>query len=119
ATDPDAAGTDGVHFGAGLHRPANRNLTPRRRAAGWAIAIGGLPLLTLALTHVRSSFSLPGDLMAYLLVVIAAATTGGMGPALVSALAGSLAANYYFTPPIHTFTIDQAGNAVSIAAFIA
>jgi two-component system sensor histidine kinase KdpD len=119
ATDPEAAGTDAVRLVPGVHRRGRSNLTAPRRTAGWAIAVLGVPLLTLALTHARSGFSLPGDMMAYLLVVLAAATTGGMGPALVSALGGSLAANWYFTPPIHTFTIEDAGNVVALIAFVA
>jgi two-component system sensor histidine kinase KdpD len=90
-----------------------------RRIAGWALALGGVPLLTLALVPIRHSFSLPGDLMAYLLVVLVAATIGGLGPAVVAAVGSSLASNWFFTPPFHTFAIADAANVVALVVFVA
>ena len=35
-----------------------------------------------------------------------------------SAIAGSLLLNYYFTPPIHQFTIAEANNALALGIFV-
>lgn len=93
-------------------------LTPRRLLTGWLVAIAGIPLVTLVLAHLRHHVSLPGDLMVYLLVVVAAAAIGGLGPAIFSAVTGSLAANWFFTPPRHTLTISENGNIIALVVFV-
>jgi two-component system sensor histidine kinase KdpD len=45
------------------------------------------------------------------------ALVGGFIPALLEAAAGSLLLNWYFTPPIHRFTIADANNAWAIGVF--
>src|SRR6266705_6833166 len=40
--------------------------------------------------------------------VIAVALLGGLVPAVVEAIAGWLLLNFYFTPPVHKFTIAEA-----------
>lgn len=52
--------------------------------------------------------------MVYLLPVLAAAIYGGLRPGLVAAVASTLAYNYYFTAPIHTFAIDSAVDIVTV-----
>src|SRR6201999_3856361 len=44
---------------------------------------------------------------------------GGFAPALLTAIAGSLLLNYFFTPPIHQWTIAEANNALAIGVFVA
>jgi two-component system sensor histidine kinase KdpD len=107
-----------VRFGFGAARRAT-TLARRRRVAGWALAVGGVPLLTVALVPIRHSFTLPGDLMAYLLVVLVAATVGGLGPAVVAAVGSSLASNWFFTPPFRTFAVADAANVVALVVFVA
>ncbi|WP_212824531.1 sensor histidine kinase KdpD [Catellatospora sp. TT07R-123] len=93
-------------------------LSARRRAAGYALALAGLPLLTLALYALRGSLSLASDILLYLASVIAVALVGGLWPALVAAVLGSLLLNYFFTPPVHTFTIARRENALALAVFV-
>jgi two-component system, OmpR family, sensor histidine kinase KdpD len=47
------------------------------------------------------------------------ALTGGFLPAVIAAIISSLLLNYYFTPPIHSWTISQANNALALGVFIA
>jgi two-component system sensor histidine kinase KdpD len=54
----------------------------------------------------------------FLVAVVAVALVGGLVPAVLAALEGSLFLNYYFTPPIHTFTISDPNNALAIAVFL-
>jgi two-component system sensor histidine kinase KdpD len=41
-----------------------------------------------------------------------------MAPALVAAVAGFLAVNWFFTPPIHTWTIAERENVLALAAYL-
>ncbi|QXC59792.1 sensor histidine kinase KdpD [Aquihabitans sp. G128] len=93
-------------------------LSARRRSTGWAIALLGVPLLTAVLVPFRPDVALSADLMAFLMLVVAAATIGGIGPGLFAAVAGSLALNWFLTEPIHTFTIADAENAVGLGGFL-
>ena len=43
---------------------------------------------------------------------------GGMWPGLVGSVAASLIVNWFFTPPIHTWTIAEAENVVALFVFI-
>jgi two-component system sensor histidine kinase KdpD len=95
------------------------SLSLRRRLQGAGLAAVLLPVLTFALSRLRSDLNLPSDILLYLAVVIVVALTGGLWPALGAAVVGSLLLNYYFTPPIHTFTISDKNNALALAVFIA
>jgi two-component system, OmpR family, sensor histidine kinase KdpD len=94
-------------------------ITPRRQLLGFALAAVLAPALTLVLSLSRSSLNLTTDMLAFLVAVIAVALTGGFLPALLEAVAGSLLLNYYFTPPIHQFTIAEANNVVALVVFVA
>ncbi|WP_035849102.1 sensor histidine kinase [Kitasatospora azatica] len=89
-----------------------------RAIAGWLIGVAGPPLLALLLTHVHGP-GLPTDMLLFLSVTVCAALVGGLFPAIASALVGSTALNYYFTPPIHTLTISDSQNIVAVAIFTA
>ncbi len=54
----------------------------------------------------------------YLLPVIATATLFGLRPSLVASLAAALAYNFFFLPPIHTFTISDPQNVVTLLVLI-
>jgi two-component system sensor histidine kinase KdpD len=91
----------------------------RRRLAGVVLAVVGLPLLTLVLAVVRHRLSLTDDLLIYLLAVVALAVIGGFWPALLAAVAASVLLNWYFTPPLHTWTIDLPQNLLALLLFVA
>ncbi|HEX3426485.1 MAG TPA: ATP-binding protein [Acidimicrobiales bacterium] len=94
------------------------HLPPRRQMLGWAIAGIGLPALTVALVHLRHEVTLPGDLLLFLALTVAVATAGGPWPGLGAALAADLVANWYFIPPLHTFSIGDADNVVALIVFL-
>ena len=54
----------------------------------------------------------------YLLFVVVVSATGGTVPALVAAVAGFLAVNWYFTPPIHEWTIAEGENVVALIVYL-
>jgi two-component system sensor histidine kinase KdpD len=106
-------------MGRGRALPRMRGtLSRRRRIRGFALALVLPPLLTAALVHQRDSLNLVSDVLLFLLVVVAVAIVGGWLPAMVAAVGGSLLLNYYFTPPLHTFTISEANNALALAVFV-
>jgi two-component system, OmpR family, sensor histidine kinase KdpD len=94
-------------------------LSARRRLQGAVLALVALPLLTFGLSQLRSGLNLPSDILLYLAVVILVALVGGMWPAIGAAILASLLLNYYFTPPLYTFTISDRNNAFALLFFIA
>jgi two-component system, OmpR family, sensor histidine kinase KdpD len=98
-------------------RPAA--LPQRRVAIGFGLAVAGPLLLTLALSQVREDFELPSVLLLSLLLVVAVAAIGGIYPALLAAVGGFLLVNWYFTPPLYTFTIADGENILALAVFLA
>jgi two-component system sensor histidine kinase KdpD len=102
------------------HLPRRRgvHVAPRRRVIAWALTLAGLPMATGALTQLRDDVGLPTVIALYLLFVVVTSAIGGTAPALVAALAGFLAVNWYFTPPIHTWTIAEGQNVVALIAYL-
>ena len=93
-------------------------LAPRRVAWGWLLAVAGVPALTLVLAQLRGQIGLPTVLLSFLALVVTTATVGGTLPALAAAVLAFLSANYYFTPPIYTWTIAEGENVVALLVFL-
>jgi two-component system sensor histidine kinase KdpD len=91
----------------------------RRRLAGYALAVLLAPLLTLFLASQRNGLNLTSDVLFFLVAVIAVALVGGFVPAVLEAIAGSMLLNYYFTPPIHKWSIAEANNWLALGIFVA
>ncbi|WP_406038394.1 DUF4118 domain-containing protein [Micromonospora sp. NBC_00898] len=92
-------------------------LSRRRRLLGFALAGLGMPLLTLLLWALPD-LSLTNDILLFLAGVVGVALVGGMWPALVAALVGSLLLNWFFTPPFYTLTIAEADNLLALGVFV-
>jgi two-component system, OmpR family, sensor histidine kinase KdpD len=93
-------------------------ISARRRLLALLLAVVLLPLVTVVLAQLRSSLSLPSELLIYLMIVVAVAAVGGFVPAFLTAVAGFLLANYFFTPPLYTFTIAEDDNLVALIVFV-
>ena len=89
----------------------------RRQLAGGAIAVIGLPALTAVLSAFRSP-DLSDDLLIYLVLVVAATVVGGFWPGVFAAVAACLLLNWYFTQPLHTFTIAEPRNLLALVLFV-
>ncbi|BCJ75136.1 sensor histidine kinase [Catellatospora sp. IY07-71] len=98
-------------------RPAGSALSAHRRAAGFALTALGLPLLTLVLYEL-GDLTLGTDILLFLAAVVAVALVGGMWPAILAALGGSALLNYFFTPPVRTWTIAENENLLALAVFV-
>ena len=90
----------------------------RRALTGMLAAAVGLPLLTLLLALARHHLSLTDDLLIYLVAVVALAVIGGFWPAVLGAASAFLLLNWYFTPPLHTFTVDKPDNLLALLLFV-
>jgi two-component system sensor histidine kinase KdpD len=109
-----------AQMGRGRGLPRRRGaITRRRKVAGYVLAAALLPVLTVLLAILRNDLNLTSDVLLYLTAVVLVALTGGFAPAVLTAIAGSLLLNYYFTPPIHEFTISEANNTLALGVFVA
>jgi two-component system sensor histidine kinase KdpD len=116
--------------GTGAGRPAGRlagwrrraawtgAINTRRRLAGVALALIGLPLLTLLLVASQDHLNFADDLLVFLLAVVTVTVIGGFWPAVLAAVAACLLLNWYLTPPLHTFTIGEPRNLLALVLFV-
>ncbi|GAA2586048.1 sensor histidine kinase KdpD [Actinomadura fulvescens] len=105
--------------GRGLVQVAGSPLSVRRRACGWALALLAPTLATFALKAGGAHPGLSTDVLLFLALTVAVALVGGLWPAVAAAVAGFLLLNWFFTPPLHTFTIAEPENALTLAVFVA
>jgi two-component system, OmpR family, sensor histidine kinase KdpD len=101
-----------------VERRKERGIDLRRQLAGAALAVAGLPALTALLAASRGHLNLSDDLLIYLVAVVAVTVVGGFWPAVFAAVAASLLLNWYFTEPLHTFTIAEPKNLLALVLFV-
>jgi two-component system, OmpR family, sensor histidine kinase KdpD len=105
--------------GRGLAKAAGSALSVRRVTTGWVLAVLGPPLLAAVLSRFRHQIVLTSDLLLFLALAIGVALAGGLWPAIAAAIAGFLLLNWFFTPPLHTFTVAQPQNTFALLVFVA
>jgi len=93
-------------------------LSPRRQVAGAVLAVVGLPSLTAVLNAVQPHLNLSDDLLIYLVAVVAVTVIGGFWPAVAAAICACLLLNWFFTEPLHTFTIAEPRNLLALVLFV-
>jgi two-component system sensor histidine kinase KdpD len=101
-----------------VDRHEQRGISPRRQVAGAALAVAGLPSLTVLLNAVQPHLNLSDDLLIYLVAVVAVTVVGGFWPAVVAAVGACLLLNWFFTEPVHTFTIAEPRNLLALVLFV-
>ncbi|MGW1344510.1 DUF4118 domain-containing protein [Kribbella sp. NPDC002412] len=94
------------------------SLSRRRKIQGFVLSVVLPPVLALLLGLGGDSLNLTSNVLAFLLAVVVVALVGGMWPAMVTAVGGSLVLNYFFTPPTRTFTIAELNNALALVIFV-
>jgi two-component system sensor histidine kinase KdpD len=125
ATVVQRSGSIDVHLvtheqaSTGVRLPALRGALPRwRKRLGW---VGGvlLPAAAAAIgvggAHL---FGLSTDVVLFLLAVVSVALVGGLGPALLAAVLGGLLLNFFLTPPLHTLTIADRANVITLVLML-
>ena len=101
-----------------VDRHEHSGLSPRRQVAGAVLAVAGLPSLTAVLNALQPHLNLSDDLLIYLVAVVAVTVVGGFWPAVVAAVGACLLLNWFFTAPLHTFTIAEPRNLLALVLFV-
>lgn len=94
-------------------------LSTRRRVAGLLLATALLPALTAVMVAFSDHLALVDELLFYLLAVVGVTLVGGFWPAVMAALASFLLLNWFFTPPLHTWTVQDPENLLALLLFVA
>ena len=102
-----------------LRRPLLSPLSPGRQVAGWVGAVALPMLLTWVLHGFADTDQLPLAMLTLLASTVAVALIGGLLPALLGAVVGFLALNYFFTPPVGTLTVSEPTNLLALVVFVA
>jgi two-component system sensor histidine kinase KdpD len=118
SSDGASDGAQGAPPSAGGDDGAASAIDARRRLAGVLLAAALLPLLTWMLAASRAHLNLADDLLVYLVAVVTITVVGGFWPAVLASVAASLLLNWYFTEPIHTFTIQQPRELLALLLFV-
>ena len=101
-----------------VERHEQSGISRRRQLAGALLAVAGLPLLTALLAALRPDLNLSDDLLIYLVAVVSVTVVGGFWPAVLASVAACLLLNWYFTAPLHTFTIAEPRNLLALVLFV-
>src|SRR5262245_39481225 len=90
----------------------------RKITIGYALAPLGVVAVTalykLAIQGVNSTTVA----LSLLLIVLALASTYGLGPAIVASILGMLCFNFFFLPPVGTLIVHDPQNWVALVAFL-
>jgi K+-sensing histidine kinase KdpD len=108
--------TDTAHR-AGLPQ-RGQGLTPRRRRLGLLLAALALPALTGALITARGDLALGSVLLLYLLAVVVISVVGGLTGGVAAAVGSFLLANFFLTPPYHTFAVENRDSIIELLVFL-
>ncbi len=115
----DGAGASPSHRLPLPHPRRASGVGAARQGAALAMTAIGLPTLTYLLALVRERMGFQNVLLSYLLVVVAVASVGGIWPALFASISAFLFLNWFFAPPLHTFTIDNGRDGLALFVFLA
>ncbi|MCW3045681.1 MAG: osmosensitive channel signal transduction histidine kinase [Actinobacteria bacterium] len=91
---------------------------PRRRLAGYLVATVGTAALTAALLPFRNGLAPLSKGFGYLVIVVAAAAIGGLGPGILASLLSFLTFNFFFLPPYNSFIIGSGEDIVVLFVFL-
>src|SRR5579863_6248495 len=80
---------------------------------GWPLA--GVALLTWVGFHLHLTVAASG--FSYLILVVITAVTAGFWEATAASLASVVCLDYFFTPPLFSFDVDDLRNLVELGAF--
>ena len=103
--------------------PARATGKPTRRSgerlSGYLVALALVAAFTGLAVAVHSLGGLTNVALVYLIPVLAAASRYGWRTGVFAGVVSSLAYNFFFLPPIYTFTIQDPENLLTVFVFIA
>ena len=86
---------------------------------GYVLAILAIALSTALFLPGRATFAKGQWALLYLLIVVLVAGASGTGPAILAAILGFLAWDFFFLPPYHTLEVHDAKDWLSLVVFLA
>jgi two-component system sensor histidine kinase KdpD len=89
-----------------------------REITGYLGAAAGVLAVTLIFTRVVPNAVNTTVALSFLVVVLVAASTRGLGPAILASIGGVICFNYFFLPPKGSLTIADTQNWVALTAFL-
>ena len=95
-------------------------VSPQRLKAAlyhYAVAMGTIAIVVIAY-HRLPDVNPTTVALTFLLVVLLLASRWGLTVAITTAVVATLAFNYFFLPPVHTFTITEPQNWIALLAFL-
>lgn len=98
--------------------PGAEALSKRRRIQALVLLFTLLPALSVVLSHFRDGLNPFSDGLIFLIANTFIAILGGFAPSVIAALLSTGLLNYYFIPPIHTFTIAEKNNVIALLVFL-
>jgi len=87
-----------------------------KRLLTWLAALGSLALVTAAGSFLGLNPNTVG--FAYLIVVLLISVWGGLLAGTISSVIATLCYNFFFFPPLYTFTIAEPANWFALVAFL-
>ncbi len=108
-----------VSLAGSTPRAARIGTEPDASATQYARAAALVALTTAIGVLLGHALGVQGVDLLYLLPVMAAASRGGLWPGLLAGVLSALAFNFFFLPPIYTFTIANPQNAVTLLVLLA
>ena len=90
-----------------------------RRVAPYVVAIGGALAITAAIWTVDRVASISGLSAFYLLLVLWLGARWGRGPAVAGSVAAFLLYDFFFVPPVGTFTVAGPAELLELAVLLA
>jgi len=88
------------------------------RPIGYAVSAGLVALVTVLGVAVHSFGNLANLALLYLIPVMAAATFYGLRTGLFTGLLSSLAYNFFFLPPLHSLTVQDPENILTVLVLL-
>lgn len=98
--------------------PSERAKAQWGRPADYAVSFGLIALVTLVGELVFTAGSVTNVGLLFLLPVMVAASRYGLRLGILCSLAASLAYNFFFIPPTHTFTIQDPQNILTVLVLL-
>jgi K+-sensing histidine kinase KdpD len=99
-----------------MQRRSSRDWSSRAWRYGFAAGVVGLALLLSATMTWMWGGKLPGFLLLYPAVLVAA-WAGGPGPGLLATVLSCLAISYFWLPPTYSFEISDIADLIGLVIF--
>lgn len=89
-----------------------------KQLLGFVVAVVVIAAATAILKVFGGNINPTTVALAFLLIVVFVATAWGPRPAVLASLLGVICFNFFFLPPVHTFSISEPENWIALGAFL-